>query len=710
MRSVIGALVATAVCLSSVGTPLDGIYQFSRDPLGFHAVQPGAWPSLAAEDRSAVYLVQGTRRIFLDGPPQIEEISDLSWTLIYQTEDGRPVRIHAEPGPEASVRITIAVEDKSADEKIGIQLRVGAAEGFSGLMERVVQGSQGLSWKPGLEAGLNLRGQTVYLYTLPTVSIYAPFFLSTAGWGFSVDSDWPGTYRFGVDERQYLAPTQITLEQEGPTLELLILPGPTPLEVVRRYARISGLSLRPPEFLLGMGRWRDDLWHLPTFYDGTPYTGPFNTMVVEDVLMMDALGISCTWMVVDRPWAAGNFGYGGLSFDDARLPRFSEMIAWLKDRGIYTLLWISPWVMDEQRDTAVDAGYHVRRTFPYLPQAALIDFTHPQGSAWWIDQLQPLLQTGISGFKLDRGEEKPPDGQIIQGFYHDGTSYREGHNAYPLWFARTAVEVGRRGEIEEFASIYRAGWVGMSSVTAAWGGDTDPSAWGLRSAIIALQRAAILNTPLWGSDTGGYGARPPREVLARWLAFSAFCPIMNVGPMANLAPWAWLADDSHVEMGPEGYPETIYDAELLAIWALYADLRAEIVTYLADLARQAAQDGTPIVQPLFVAFPDRPEWIDAWEQYLLGPDLLLRPVWEPGVDRVDVLLPEGTWIDLWTGTRYVGPREASISVPLHQIPAFLREGGGLVLDGLNDRWRLAQQRTEMPPDLRDWKERMREDT
>ena len=696
-------------CLLGVGVACVGVdpgdvYGLRQAPLGLLPLTTSGWPSIDAGDASFLYLVDGTRRNHLIGDPIEVDIAQTAWRLEYRTEDGRTMTLWVEPGPDGSIRIAAELDDMSPYEKYGVRLAVGESEGFSGLMERVVGGSQAFSWRPGIDAGLNLRGQTVEMYTLPTVSVYAPFFLSTAGWGVFVDSDWPGTYRFGVMPDGRSVPTAVSIEQEGPRLELLVLPGPEPADVVRRYARITGMPLVPPDYLFGMGRWRDVCWDLPTFYDETAYDGPYNSMVVEDVLMMDALGIPCSWIVIDRPWSNGTFGYGDMTFDDARFPRFGDMVSWLASRDIRTLLWLGPWVLDGQREHAVASGYDVTLTFPYLPEAVLLDFTNPEALAWWSDELLPLFNVGIAGFKLDRGEEKPADGQILQGEYWDGTSYREGHNAYPLWFATAASEAARRAGVSDFVSIYRAGWPGMSSVSTAWGGDTDPSPWGLRSAVIALQRAALLNTPVWGSDTGGYNARPPREVLARWLAFSAFCPIMEVGPMANLAPWAWLPDASGGEIGEAGVPEdAYYDAELLAIWALYAEIHDHLRPTLESLAQRAHEDGTPIVQPLFLAFSEHPEWIGAWEQYLLGPDLLVRPVWESGVDAVDVLIPEGTWVRCWSGDVYAGPTTATVPVPWHVIPLFVRYAGSLDLGDLHARWQNAQTRTRTPPDVSNWR-------
>ena len=700
LRLLVSLLV---VVLGAFGAFATRDVAISETPFGLTVSQDGqCFPALRAMDGSAFYVLSGDARIDLVGGPSERMTETDVESLVYLTADGRTATITISDGPEGTLRVGFTLESKGEFEKLGVQFRVSESEGFYGLMERVVQGSQGYSWEPRMTEGLDLRGQMIDLYTLPTLSIYAPFFVSSSGYGVFVEGDWPAIYRFGVDTDGRIAATELTVESEDPEFSFLLLPGPTPTEVIERYARISGLPLMPPDFMLGPGRWRDEVWSLPTFYDGTPYGGPFNSMIVEDVLMMEAIGIPCSWIVVDRPWASGTFGYGNMTFDEDRLPSFAGMVDWLASRDISTLLWIGPWVMDGQRDEVIALGYDVRPTIPYLPGAALLDFTDPDTVAWWKAELEPLLATGIAGFKLDRGEEKTPDGQVFRGSYADGTSYREGHNAYPLWFARAAYEAGAQAVGRDFVNFYRAGWAGSSGYTVAWGGDSDPSAWGLRAAIIGLQRAAVLNTPIWGSDTGGYNARPPREVLARWLAFSAFCPIMEVGPTANLAPWSWLPDDASEELSAAGYTfDTIYDDELLAIWSFYANLHVELLDYVRSLAAQASERGTPIVRPLIIAYPDHPEYVDAWAQYLYGPDLLVRPIWEPGGERVDVEIPPGIWIDAWTGARYKGPATIEATAPLHMIPLYVREGGDLTLENLPDRWEDALQRVAVRPSLED---------
>jgi alpha-glucosidase len=100
-----------------------------------------------------------------------------------------------------------------------------------------------------------------------------------------------------------------------------------------------------------------------------------------------------------------------------------------------------------------------------------------------------------------------------------------------------------------------------------------------------------------------------------------------------------------------------------------------------------------------LAFPGRPEYVDGWDQYLLGPDILVRPMWEPGATQVAVLIPEGTWVDVWTGAVVRGPTTAVVAVPLHVIPVFVRAGSDLSLGDLWARWEEAQARARARPNL-----------
>jgi hypothetical protein len=53
-------------------------------------------------------------------------------------------------------------------------------------MERLVDGRQQETWNPGQTEALGLRGQTIDLLVKPTLSVYAPFYISSRVYGLFV--------------------------------------------------------------------------------------------------------------------------------------------------------------------------------------------------------------------------------------------------------------------------------------------------------------------------------------------------------------------------------------------------------------------------------------------------------------------------------------------------------------------------------------------
>jgi len=127
------------------------------------------------------------------------------------------------------------------------------------------------------------------------------------------------------------------------------------------------------------------------------------------------------------------------------------MVQWLDKKGIKFMLWITPWVAGKMADEAVKMEYIVDPDFPSSPfEARLLDLTNDNAVEWWQEALGKRIADGVVGFKLDRGEEKVPVGLLLQGEYHDGRSYTEGHNAYPALYAAAQQKAA---EIPDLASL-----------------------------------------------------------------------------------------------------------------------------------------------------------------------------------------------------------------------------------------------------------------
>jgi alpha-glucosidase (family GH31 glycosyl hydrolase) len=275
--------------------------------------------------------------------------------------------------------------------------------------------------------------------------------------------------------------------------------------------------------------------------------------------------------------------------------------------------------------------------------------------------VKKLLDNGVAGFKLDRAEELTPSSRNY--FAYDGVSTRQNHNDYPVQYVEAVWEIAKEVRGDDFVLMPRAGYTGSSRYGCFWGGDIASPAEGLRAAIIAQQRSAIIGFPIWGSDTGGYwGGELDREVCARWLAFSCFSPIMEVGPTEDRGLWD-MKDEPH------------YDAELIAIWRLYAKLHTRLMDYSYVCAKEARERGIPIVRPMFLVYSEQKQAWEDWQTYLYGPDILVSPIWKKGTEKHILYLPASEeWVDAWDTKRvYKGGQKISIDTPLYKMPIFVRK-------------------------------------
>ena len=69
----------------------------------------------------------------------------------------------------------------------------------------------------------------------------------------------------------------------------------------------------------------------------------------------------------------------------------------------------------------------------------------------------------------------------------------------------------------------------------------------------------------------------------------------------------------------------------------------------------------------------------AKDEYLFGPDLLVAPVIDEGMQRT-VYLPQGEWVDYWTGAAVAGGKVVVADAPLETIPVWARAGAVLAKD------------------------------
>ena len=599
--------------------------------------------------------------------------------------DGRVVTFTSQRTGK-NYEISLKAQPDSDILKWGVAVASQKDEYYTGLMERVVDGPQRASWAPGLEAAMDLRGQKVEMIIKPTTSVYAPFYLSSKGYAILVRGNWPGFYDFAATD-----PQRVKIEFEGPSFAMKVYTGVHPADLVRAHALDAGPPFLPPKWMFRPWRWRDEHTHRATYYDGTPVTGPFNSEVMEDVLMMKAFGIPNGVYWIDRPWGPGRpWGYDDFDIDEKRLPNFAEMVRWLDARQTKTVLWIAPFFQGEMMKVALAKGYVLPGQVRPITgnNYPMVDLTNPDAKAYWQDGIAKLLKLGVAGFKLDRAEEDIPETGPHKVF--DGRTIRENRNAYPAMYVKAVYDVVKKHRGDDFFLMPRAAYTGSSPYAVFWGGDVGGTQEGLRASIIALQRSAVMGYPNWGSDMCGYNQQlMEQEVCGRWLAFGALNPIMEVGPTRNVGFWNLPREPS-------------YDVQLIALWRLYARLHERLIDYSYSYAQEATKTGMPIVRPLFLVDPAAPAAWKNWWTYLYGRDLLVSPVWEKGKRTQEVYLPAGSrWRDAWRpGRIYRGGRTITVTAEPHQLPLLIRAGASVELGDLNKEWEESLAIARQKPDLK----------
>jgi alpha-glucosidase (family GH31 glycosyl hydrolase) len=123
---------------------------------------------------------------------------------------------------------------------------------------------------------------------------------------------------------------------------------------------------------------------------------------------------------------------------------------------------------------------------------------------------------------------------------------------------------------------------------------------------------------------------------------------------------------------PWNVAERTGDEAALTVYRKFALLRERLVGYLVEQARSASERSVPLMRALFFEWPDDPRIWDVPHQYLLGDELLISPVTEPGATEWSTYLPDGDWVDAWTGAAVGGGQVVRRAVPIHEIPVYVR--------------------------------------
>ena len=352
-------------------------------------------------------------------------------------------------------------------------------------------------------------------------------------------------------------------------------------------------------------------------------------------------------------------------FNEERFPDPKGFIQGLKKKGYRVSLWQLPYVAEnaEQIDEARKNDYIAPLTkkqdsegsnFSALDYAGTIDFTYPKATEWYKRLLKNLLDMGVTCIKTDFGEN------IHMDALYKGMKPELLNNLYALLYQKAAYEITK--DVTGDGIVWaRSAWAGCQRYPLHWGGDSCSSWDGMAGSLKGGLHFGLSGFAFWSHDVPGFHTLPnfmnsivDDDVYMRWTQFGVFSSHIRYHGTNKREPWHYPAIASMIKK--------------------WWKLRYTLIPYIVEQSRKAIASGAPLLQALIFHHPeDKLCWhID--DEYYFGNDFLVAPVMN-SENRRDVYLPEGKWVNFFTGERLEGGRWLkNLDVPLDEMPVYVRQG------------------------------------
>ncbi|MCO8269851.1 alpha-xylosidase [Actinoplanes sp. TRM 88003] len=537
------------------------------------------------------------------------------------------------------------VDSADGEHYVHEQLDLGVGEAVYGLGERFgpyVKNGQSIDiWNEDGGTSSELAYKNV------------PFYLTNRGYGVLVDH--PGKVSFEVAS-EMVSRTQFSVA--GQTLSYLVIYGPTPADILRKYTALTGRPALPPA-------WSFGLWLTTSFT--TPYDEETVTSFVDGMAERD---LPLSVFHFDTFWMR-EFHWCDFEWDPAIFPDPPGMLKRLHDRGLRTCLWINPYIAQRSAMFAegLENGFLVKKAGGDVWQwdkwqagMALVDFTNPAAREWYGAKLAALVEMGVDAFKSDFGERIPTD--VV---WHDGSDPERMHNYYTQIYNQVVFDVLRSAKGEDEAVLFaRSATVGGQQFPVHWGGDNSATYESMAESLRGGLSLMSSGFGFWSHDIGGFEGRPDPAVFKRWIAFGLLSSHSRLhGNHSYRVPW--LFDDESVE-----------------VLRSFTHLKYSLMPYLWEAARQAHEQGLPVMRPMVLGFPDDPAVTHVDRQYLLGGDLLVAPVFSEG-GEVSYYLPAGRWTRWHTGEVLEGPGWQHETHGFDSVPLLVRPGAVVPVGNRTDQ-------------------------
>ena len=479
------------------------------------------------------------------------------------------------------------------------------------------------------------------------VSSPTPFYWSTAGYGILWHTFRPGKYDFGATD-----PQTVTLKHEEAYLDLFLMVDDGCVPLLNDFYQLTGHPVLLPKFGFYEGHlnaYNRDYWK--TVEDEKPSN---QAMIgTKGILFEDGKFYVESQKPVDGAFREtlngeqdGSYQFSARAVVD-RYEQADMPLGWVLPNDGYATGYGQTGSLEGNVENLKQFGDYARQKGVEIGLWTQSDL-HPK------EGVEPLLQRDIVREVRDAGVRV-----LKTDVAWVGAGYSFGLNGV----ADVGEIMPQYGNDARPFIISVDGWAGTQRYAGIWTGDQTGGDWEyIRFHLPTYIGAGLSGQPNIGSDMDGIFGGQNMPVNVRDFQWKTFTPMQ-----LNMDGWG---------RNPK-YPQALGEpATSINRW--YLKLKSMLMPYTYTIAHEAI-DGLPIIRAV-----DSPIEKAAHSQYefLYGPSILVAPIYqntradERGNDvRDNIYLPEGQWIDFFSGQCYEGGRIINgFPAPLWKLPVFIRRG------------------------------------
>ena len=481
-------------------------------------------------------------------------------------------------------------------------------------------------------------------------------------------------------------------------IDVYIIEGESPLEIVKEFRKIIGKSYIPPRWAMGymQSRW--------SYYTSDAVREVAKNYRKEGI-PLDAIFLDIDYMEEYKDFTISKERFGDLE----------ELIAEMKAEGIRLVPIIDAGVKIQDGydiyEEGLEKGYFCvdkdgkpfsAGVWPGLTHFP--DFLNEEAGLWFGLKYKALTDLGIEGFWNDMNEPAIfYSEKSIERFYEKLSEITSGDKSVDNYNKIKDIVNGLQNSQEDYNSIYhnvngklvkhndihnmfgykmtectgkalqqirpdertllfsRASYVGMHRTAGIWTGDNF-SWWS--HILLELKQLPALNMCGFlyvGADLGGFGCDASRDLVLRWLGLGIFTPLMR-----NHAALCTRDQECYQFENTEDFKNII-------------ELRYRLLPYLYSEFLKCAENDEMFFKPIGFEYKDDEMARATEDQLFVGNELMIAPVYTQNAIGRYVYLPEDMravrlknggeleFTDMTKGHHFV-------EIPLNEVVFFIRKG------------------------------------